>query len=195
MNRHTSGRDASKIWLRKRDAIKSRRVKALNQLVEQLRKTHRGVPWFDPCDGGKDARVLLLLESPGPEAEENAFVSRENDDPTARCVAVVFDGVGIDRRQMVAWNVVPWPRRSLKVDDLREAAPCTIKLLGLLPKLRAVVLMGNKALRAWAEVEPLLGKRRLMVHFAPHPAKKAMNRPGFQERLRAVARRVKMLHC
>ena len=44
-------------------------VKKLNNYVKQLRKNGLyKIPYFDPNDGGTDAKVLFLLEAPGRKA-------------------------------------------------------------------------------------------------------------------------------
>lgn len=66
--------------LRDRSALADRRarlgdphVAPLNNWVESLRARlgpSSIVPWFDPADGGVDARILWLLEAPGPRPTE-----------------------------------------------------------------------------------------------------------------------------
>jgi len=41
-------------------------------------------PQFDPLDGGINAHILLLLATPGRQANGTGFVSRNNPDPTAK---------------------------------------------------------------------------------------------------------------
>lgn len=50
----------------RRARIDEPHVQALNNLVREFRRArpHLTVPWFDPADGGVNARVLLLLEIP-----------------------------------------------------------------------------------------------------------------------------------
>lgn len=66
-------------------------VHTLNALAETWRTapdgTRRFVPNFDPLSGGTTSRVLVLMQSPGPQtiaAGENAVCSEDNPGPTAR---------------------------------------------------------------------------------------------------------------
>ncbi len=54
----------------------------------------REVPLFDPDDGGIGARVLLLLESPGPAVSTSKFISMDNPDGTAENI------LGLVERQL-----------------------------------------------------------------------------------------------
>ena len=74
-------------WLDDPDLIKRRRQSLADAHVAQLECWREGlladgrpVPHFDPADGGVDARLLLLLETPGPGPERTRFVSRDNQD-------------------------------------------------------------------------------------------------------------------
>ena len=57
---------------------------------------------------------------------------------------------GIARKKSVTWNVVPWwyGMRKVAPAKLREGAECAKQLAGLLPKLRAIILVGKKAAKA-----------------------------------------------
>ena len=90
-------------------------VAPLNAMVRRIRDTKGPdyhIPYFDPCDGGIHARMLILMEAPGPKAigpraGGSGFVSRNNPDPTASNLCKILQEVGIPRRETVIWNVVP----------------------------------------------------------------------------------------
>jgi uracil-DNA glycosylase len=109
------------------------------------------MPYFDPCDGGIHARVLFLLEAPGPKAVGSGFVSRNNPDPTARNLWHLLQDVEIPRYETLIWNIVPWyvgekgHIRPVNTDDIQQARPYLRELLGLLPRLQLIVLVGKKA--------------------------------------------------
>lgn len=130
------------------------------------------VPEFDPLDGGVEAQVLFLFEKPGPmtaaEAGGSGFISRNNDDPTAEATFRFMEQAGIPRRLTVTWNVIPWWNGTRKVTgkELREGVACVRDLIALLPKLRAVVLVGQKAERARA----YLDGTRLKLFVSAHPS-------------------------
>jgi len=55
---------------RRREHLRESHIAPLTDYVEQLRKTlghNQEIPYFDPCDGGINAKLLFLLEAPGPK--------------------------------------------------------------------------------------------------------------------------------
>lgn len=128
-------------------------IEPLGRFVETMRLEHpdRHIPHFDPCDGGILARALFLLEAPGPKTMKSGFVSRDNPDQTARNFHQLMQNARIARRDTAVWNIVPWyvgdgqRIRPVNNDDLHEALIYTKKLLGLLPRLELIVLVGKKA--------------------------------------------------
>src|ERR1041384_539481 len=92
-------------------ALNLEHVAPLTALVRTIRadRAHpEDVPFFDPCDGGTRARVLFLLEAPGPRAKGSGFVSKNNPDETAKNLFELQREAGIPRDLAVLWNVVPW---------------------------------------------------------------------------------------
>lgn len=65
------------------------------------------MPYFDPADGGVEARCLFLLEAPGPRAVLSGSVSRDNPDQTAENFSKFLTDAGIDRLNTVIWSTVP----------------------------------------------------------------------------------------
>lgn len=119
------------------------------------------VPDFDPCDGGTQARVLFLLEAPGPKAVCSGFVSSNNPDPTAKNLWNLIHNAGIARKDTLIWNIVPWyvgtGTHILPVNskDIRQAMPYLKELLDLLPRLEMIVLVGRKAQSAKPQIRLL----------------------------------------
>jgi hypothetical protein len=154
------------------------------------------VPYFDPLDGGIDARILFFLcEKPGPMTGQGAgsgFISRNNDDPSAEATFEFMRQAGIPRKLTVTWNVVPWWNGTRKVTgpELREGIGCVRELISLLPELRAVVLVGAKAGRA----EGQLRGSDLAVFASAHPS--PLVRASHFERWKAIPTEwVKALHA
>ena len=86
-------------------------ITGLTRFVEELRQmkgTDFHIPYFDPHDGGVQAKVLFLLEAPGPKAKGSGFVSRDNPDETAKNVRTMSREAGLNRTDFVIWNVCPW---------------------------------------------------------------------------------------
>ncbi len=135
------------------------------------------VPYPDPDGAGIEARVLFLLDNPGPRARAGSgsgLISMDNDDPTAERVWRANQRFGIDRARVLYWNIVPFPTEGMNstTSEMRRAAPYTKQLLGMLPKVERVVLLGRKAEQGWriaglsTPLPPLVG---------PHPSNRGIN--------------------
>ncbi|WP_419825741.1 uracil-DNA glycosylase family protein [Sphingomonas sp.] len=151
------------------------RLAALEPVRAPLIEAGRRVPHFDPLDGGADARLLLLLETPGPRATEPAFVSRDNRTGTGANLRRFLDGAEIARVDTLIWNAVPWivhatgaRNRAVTRAELREGVALLPALLALLPRLQVVVLAGAPA-RAAAETVRA-ARRDVPVLTMPHPS-------------------------
>ncbi len=138
----------------------------LSRFVQELRahlhERHVDVPHLDPLGGGTDARVLYLLEAPGPKAARqhggSGFVSMDNNDPTAEALYHATLAAGLERRAVVTWNIVPWyvgtgtSIRAVRTDEVREGRAHLRTLIAHLPALRVVVTFGRPATTGWAGV-------------------------------------------
>lgn len=148
------------------------------------------VPWFDPADGGTEARILFLLEAPGPKATRerggSGIISCNNNDRTAENAWRTRDEAGVDRSLVVHWNVIPaymgsdtkiraWAR-----DDVAAAGPLLKELVSLLPNLRSVILGGRAAQHAWRDHQP--PDLKVVSVDCPHPSPTNLNtRPHNRE--------------
>jgi hypothetical protein len=173
-------------------------VAPLTDFVQRLRQSmgsDYGIPYFDPLDGGVDAKVLYLLEAPGPKAVQAGFISRNNPDETAKNFFLLNEEAGIDRRLTISWNVVPWyigtgtKIRSSNSSDISKGVQSLSELMGLLPSLLLVVFIGAKAARARPLVATL--KPSVSLFESPHPSPLFVNHsPGNRERIAAVLRQL-----
>lgn len=164
-------------------------VAPLNDFVDRLRLSigpDACIPYFDPWDGGTDAEVLFLLEAPGPRACASGFVSRNNADETAKNFFELNREAGIPRGRSVVWNVVPWyigsgtRIRPATQADVDAGSQSLAKLLQLLPRVRAVVLLGKKAQRVRSPINAIAPQTKCFS--TPHPSAFFVNRsPGNRE--------------
>lgn len=170
-------------------------VRPLRSLAQKIAaESGAEVPDPDPLDGGVEARLLLLLETPGPSIGRTGFVSRDNATGTAANLFRFLSEAGIARRDTLIWNAVPWvihapgalnraPRRS----EAAAAAPYLAPLLALLPRLAVVVPAGRFAREASAPLATL--RPDLPVVPIPHPSPTYVcTAPSVRERILAGLR-------
>lgn len=173
-------------------------IAPLTAFVEDLRSqwdlTDK-IPYFDPFDGGTFAECLFLLEAPGSRAVKSGLISRNNPDETAKNFFIFNRDAGLDRRRTVVWNVVPWyvgtgqKIRPVTLKDIRDAEPALRSLLCLLPNLKVVVLVGQKAARAETVLRQL--NPALCIMQIPHPSPLFVNRfRENEDRLRTALKEV-----
>lgn len=155
----------------------------LTEFVRKLRSAmgpEAAIPFFDPWDGGVEAVVLFLLEAPGRKARNSGFISRNNPDETAKNLYELSEIAGIDRKQTIIWNTVPWyigsgvRIRPANTTDISLGIESLAELLKILPKLRAVVLVGGKAQKAESHVAKITPQ--LSIFSSPHPSPMFVNR-------------------
>lgn len=136
------------------------------------------MPMFDPCDGGINARVLILLEAPGPKAVGSQFISRNNPDRTAENINNLLQKAEIPRADTILWNIVPWyigdgkKIRSATKEDVKSSLPFLKKLIELLTNLDFIVLMGKPAQSAELEIKKITSK---LIYCTAHPSPKVAN--------------------
>jgi uracil-DNA glycosylase len=150
------------------------------------------VPGFDPRDGGAAARLLLLLETPGPRTRPGDLVSRDKPTPTGANLRRFLGESGIAREETVLWNAVPWMihaegarNRAPRAGELRLGLSFLPELLAALPRLRVAVLAG----RAAAAAEPVLRAAApgVAVLRMPHPSPTIVcTSPAVPARIRAA---------
>lgn len=159
------------------DRIFDPHMSPLTNFVDDIRRETglgRAIPYFDPLDGGVNARCLFLFEAPGPRAVVSGFISRNNPDETAKNFFKLNDEATLPRELTISWNIVPWyigsgkKIRPANTKDIVQAKKYLFRLLSLLPRLRVVVLSGKKAQKA----ESFLKDKNLTVALIkmPHPS-------------------------
>ncbi len=145
---------------RRRAMLTQSHVKPLCDYLNAIRAARSDVyiPEFDPLDGGINAKALFLFASPSAGPEMSGFISMENPDATALNVRALFENAGIDRKDALFWNVVPWAvAEEIKDEDIRAAMPYFVPLLKRMDELnlRAIVLLGQHAHKAYSGLVPL----------------------------------------
>lgn len=162
----------------------------LNRWIDQLRvTTGEQMPYFDPAAAMDGARVLILFQDPSQEAEEGSgFISRHNNDQTARNAYLAAEAADLPYNVCLHWNVVPWrvanpekPKRTLATEAAR-ARPFLGKLVEMLnPSPEVVIVSGLKAQAAWRNLakDGLPARlRSATILKCPHPGPLAYPRLG-----------------
>lgn len=141
-----------------RDRLREPHVRPVNAFVDSLREVDRRgwVPYVAPLHGGVGSRVLSVLGNPGAMTQNvsgSAFASIENGDPTSERQCELFAKVEISALDVTPWHAYPWYiNRKLITSDLDAGGVVLRNLLTILPKLRVVLLQGDRASSAWERV-------------------------------------------
>ena len=162
----------------------------LAAFTARLRALHGQVPDADPADGGASARLLVLLETPGPGIGRSGIVSADNATGTGRNLRRFFADAGIARSDRVIWNAVPWVihqdrNRAPRQSEIRAGLALLPGFLALLPRLRVAVLAGQAAGLAAPVVQAACPG--LPVLHMPHPSPTYVcTSPDVARRIRAA---------
>jgi uracil-DNA glycosylase len=172
-------------------------VLPLNKFIEEMRSIknmQNEIPYFDPLDGGVNAKYLFLLEAPGLKATQSGFVSRNNPDETAKNIFELLNEIGLKREETVLWNIVPWyigvngKIRPATEVDIKEGWPFLEVLLKKLVNLKVIILVGRKAQRVYKKIDDFK-KYRIFECFHPSPMyinRKKDNRDIIKEQLKKI---------
>jgi hypothetical protein len=162
------------------------------------------MPYLAPMYGGVAARVLSIFRDPGPKAHEqggSGFLCVENDDPSAERYATLLEEAGLPVRELLPWNAYPWYiNRKPTTAELDAAAEPLRRLIGLLPRLRVVLLHGGDAQQGWrrfARRYPDVANRRdLAVIKTYHTSRQAFWHPDPTVRNQRLAKlRIDLAHA
>lgn len=171
---------------RKRDRLQEEHIAPINELARRIAsRTRLEVPMVDPDSAGVNARVLLVLESPGrigvTSPKGSGMISCDNNDQTAANVWTLHTDTDLRREWCVPWNIVPWYLGSVdrnvpaSAKDAAGGLPYFWELLDELRHLRAVIAMGKPASAALMPIRLQLEQRGIRLLFAPHPSPQNLN--------------------
>jgi hypothetical protein len=141
------------------EGIRLPNVAPINALVDELREQGRGwVPYVAPIYGGVDAEMLSVLRDPGTMTDSSGkgsgFLCLENDDAAAELFATLLAEARISPAQTTPWNAYPWYiNRKPHAAELEAGIEPLRRLLGVMPRLRVVMLNGGDAQNIWRRFE------------------------------------------
>lgn len=155
-------------------------------LVDRIRReTGLRVPDVDPRGPGADARVVIVMLTPGQAqggAKSTGLVSpTTNSDQTALNLRQLMHEAGLAEGSCVFWNAVPWVldrRRDPTDHEFVRGVEYLSAFLKLVPEWRAVVAMGRVAQEACRRA----GVAAIEV-WSPSPL--AVARPGVRPSIKA----------
>jgi hypothetical protein len=159
----------------RRDLLGLPHMAPLVALAAEIRAAHGFAPDADPLDGGAYARLLILLETPGPRVFRSGFVSRDNPTGTAANLFRALRRAGIPREDTLIWNAIPFVihepgalNRSPRRAEVRAGLAWLPPLLERLPRLACVVMAGRSAEAARETLSNL--RSGLLLLAMPHPS-------------------------
>ncbi|GAA5090736.1 hypothetical protein GCM10025760_16790 [Microbacterium yannicii] len=152
------------------------------------------MPYVDPLDAGTEARVLIVLEAPGPMTNASntvpgsGFISSDNDDATAENLWLARQEAGLVEGAVI-WNAVPWylgpTQHKPRVAEKAVGGRILRELVQMLPELHTVVPLGDHAKDTWRRfARPRLGTGMRTIE-SYHSGNQAMNQPGLRAHLHA----------
>jgi hypothetical protein len=166
-------------------------IAPFTDLIDELRTVPgRGwMPYLAPMYGGVNARVLSILQDPGPgthDKDGSGMLCVENDDDAAELYATLLDQAGIPAAELLPWNAYPWYRHKRGSSNAPTGAELDAgieplrRLIALAPQLRVVMLHGGSAHKAWdrfnARHRPIARPLRIIRTF--HTAKRTFIAPA-----------------
>jgi uracil-DNA glycosylase len=163
--------------LARKRLLNQEHITPLTCFVDEVAQKHpdKDIPYFDPLDGGIRAQCLFVLEAPGPKAVESGFVSRNNNDESAKNFFEINVEAGIPRKKTITWNIVPWyigtgkKLRKANIDDINQGLPYLHSIIDLLPDLKIVVLVGGNARRVKKELKSRYAGIKIFECYHPSP--------------------------
>jgi hypothetical protein len=150
-------------------------ARRLNEYVAANHISRKSMPYFEPLDGGIEARVLILLESPTRSDPYPRFASRDNRSPTQVNLKQCVDQSALPRKDSVLWNAYPWlpdefsAHRALPIASTTKGMQALPGVLKMLPNLEVPVLTGSLARHASSVIRRYISCIAIIETFYPIP--------------------------
>ncbi len=161
------------ILKKKYNALYSRHIASLTFQVQYYHEKGVNIPWIDPSDGGIQARILILLQSPEKIELTPRFVSLDNPCRSQQNLHHFLKQAGIKRKDIILWNAMPWLTPSEKKlspgrKNIKRGTEIIKSLMPLLKDLTVVVLAGTVA----SQTRPFFEREypHVTLLTMPHPS-------------------------
>ncbi|WP_139230905.1 hypothetical protein [Microbacterium sp. cf046] len=125
----------------------------VNDLATRLQRGRQPDEWPPYVSAEHDlekARIITLIPRPEPRPRlkvGSGMFSFEDDHPSAERMSQVFDAVGLEARHVMPWHAYPWRDAGRHTHEQLDAgAKPLIELIGLLPRVRAIVAHGEESM-------------------------------------------------
>lgn len=165
--------------------LHEKHIKPITDLVDELSRVGNGfIPHVAPLYGGINAKVLTILQDPGPKTQSDAgsgMLCAENDDPTAELFSNCLDAARLDVARTIPWNAYPWYiNKSPTASQLDAGLIPLWRLLDLLCKVSVVMLMGRRAEDSWKRFRKRYRTESSRYTVIPslHPSRRGIIRGG-----------------
>lgn len=150
----------------------------LNKIDDKYAREHEIdrilIPKFEPSNGNEGARLLFVLERPGPksvgttQAGGSGVISQYNNDPSAKTMRALLELSGLQSDDICLTNIVPHVRSErAKVsnervtrDEIFMGVSRLIEVIDAMPNLETVILVGTKAQKIESFLQVELQTRR-----------------------------------
>lgn len=124
----------------------------VNDLATRLQRGRKADEWPPYVSAEHDlekARIIALIPRPEPRPRlkvGSGMFSFEDDHPSAERMSLLYEAVDLKPRHVMPWHAYPWRVAGRHTHEQLDAGTKPLlELIGLLPKLRAIVAHGEES--------------------------------------------------
>jgi hypothetical protein len=125
----------------------------VNDLATRLQRGRAPDEWPPYVSAEHDitkARIVVLIPRPEPRPRMkvgSGMFSFEDDHPSAERMALLYEQIDLQPRHIMPWHAYPWRDAGRHTHDQLDAgAKPLLELIGLLPRVRAIIAHGEESM-------------------------------------------------
>ena len=125
----------------------------VNDLATRLQRGRKPDEWPPYVSAEHDlekARIIVLIPRPEPRPRlkvGSGMFSFEDDHPSPERMALVYEAIDLKPRHVMPWHAYPWRDAGRHTHEQLDAgAKPLLELIGLLPRVRAIVAHGEESM-------------------------------------------------